>query len=466
VHGSCQDWCYDTRGEIDTTIELSNSYEPPPSQIDPIFYANRDAMLYQARMSGRGIRGVVTDAGTGDPLYATISIPEIGKDVYTDPAVGDYHRMVETGTYTVECSVFGYATQTVYNVTASLDTFVVINFAMELPDYGTIAGYVTDDDASPLEATVELTDLPGYDAVSDPVTGYYEMTNIPVGLHDLRASAPGYQTVEREGVLVEDNTTSSEDFVLAGPAFYDGFELGVGEWTGSWSLTTAHAHSPTHSLTESPGGDYGNNDYEVATLLSTVDLSTSESAELAFWHRYDTEPTYDFCYVEVSGDGGSSWDRIASYDGFLGDWTEVRIDLDGYLDSTAFKVRFVFDSDGWVTADGWYVDDVAIFASTDSSEIDDAVASSLRVRNYPNPFRPKTSVHYDVPVRGTVDLAIYDVAGRRVRTLLKGEPHAPGTYGLPWDGRSDQGDPVAGGVYFARVEVAGETASAKMVLLK
>lgn len=466
VHGSCQDWCYDTRGEIDTTIELSNSYEPPASQIDPICQANRNAMLYQARMSGRGIRGIVTDAGTGDALYATISIPEIGKDVYTDPDVGDYHRMLESGTYTVECSVPGYPTQTVYNVAASLDTFVVVNFAMELSEYGAIAGYVTDDEMSPLEATVELTDLAGYDAVSDPATGYYEISNIPVGLHDVRATASGYQTVAREDVLVEDGSTASEDFVLAAPAFYDAFELGQGEWSGSWSLTAAQAHSPTHSLTESPGGNYGNNDYEVATLLSSVDLSTSESAELSFWHRYDTEVDYDFCYVEVSGDGGSSWDRIASYDGYLGQWTEVRIDLSEYLDSTAFKVRFVFDSDGWVTADGWYVDDVAIFASTDSSEIDGDVVSSLRVRNYPNPFRPKTSVHYDVPVRGDVDLAIYDVAGRRVRTLVAGEPHAPGGYGLSWDGRNDQGGPVAGGVYFARVEVAGETASSKMVLLK
>jgi len=466
AHGTCQDWCYDTRGEIDTTIELSVTKDPPASQIDPIFMDNRDAMLYQARMSGRGVRGIVTDAGTGDPLYATINIPEIGKDVYTDPDVGDYHRMLESGAYTVECSVFGYEPQTVYNVTASLDTFVVVNFAMELSDYGTIAGYVTDDEASPLEATVELTDLPGYDAMSDPATGYYEITNIPVGLHDLTASASGYQTVEREDVLVEDGSTATEDFTLAGPAFYDAFELGAGEWTGSWSLTTAQSHTPTHSLTESPSGNYGNNDYEVATLASAIDLSTSESAELAFWHRYDTEPTYDFCYVELSDDGGSSWDRVASYDGYLGSWTEVRIDLDGYLDSTAFKVRFVFDSDNYITADGWYVDDVAIFASTDSSEIDGAVVSSLRVRNHPNPFTPKTSIRYDVPVRGNVDLAVYDVAGRLVRTLITGESHGPGTYGLPWDGRNDRGEEVAGGVYFARVQTANDAASAKMVLLK
>ena len=137
VYGSCQDWCYDTRGEIDWTIELSFTKDPPSSKIDSIFEENRDAMLYLARCSGRGIRGLVTDAGTGEPISATISIPEIGKDVYTDPGVGDYHRMVESGTYTVVCSADGYATQTTQNVSAGPDTFVVVDFEMEPAQAGT-----------------------------------------------------------------------------------------------------------------------------------------------------------------------------------------------------------------------------------------------------------------------------------------------------------------------------------------
>jgi hypothetical protein len=319
---------------------------------------------------------------------------------------------------------------------------------------------------SPVEATVQVTDLTGYEAVSDAGTGYYEITEVPVGLHDVRVSATGYQTIEREGVLVEDGAIANEDFILASPAFYDAFELGTGEWTGDWSLTTEEANTPTHSLTESPGGGYGNHDYKVATLAQAIDLSNAESAELSFWHRYQTESNYDFCYVELSGNGGSSWTRVATFDGYLADWTEVRIDLEDYLDSTGFKVRFIFDSDGWIQYDGWYVDDVAIFASSDSSDIEETLVSTLRVMNHPNPFRPKTSIRYDVPVRGDVDLAVYDVSGRLVRTLLAAEPHGAGTYGIPWDGRNDGGQEVAGGVYFARVGIAGGAASAKMVLLK
>ncbi len=466
VHGSCQDWCYDARGEIDTTIEVSSSYEPPASQIDPIFLDNRDAMLYQARMSGRGIRGLVTDGETGDPLYATISIPEIGKDVYTDPDVGDYHRMVESGTYTVVANVEGYPTQTVYNVTASLDTFTVVNFAMEPPSRGTIAGYVTDDEASPLEATVDVTDLTGYEATSDPVTGYYEILYVPAGEHDVRASAIGYMTVEHEGVLVLDGAIATENFVLASPTFLDDFEAGIGDWTGSWSLTTEDANTPTHSLTESPAGEYGNNNYKVAELADPIELPSGASALLSFYMSCDTEAGYDFLYIDVSGDGGSSWDRLGSYSGPYTEWTEYTHDVTDYLGSSDFSVRFVFDSDGWITADGVHIDDVAVFVETDSSDVDGVAATRLAVRSYPNPFNPKTTVRFEVPSVGPVDLAVYDVAGRLVRTLVAGESYAPGPHELPWDGRDGRGVEVAGGVYFARVEAGGETASAKMVLLK
>jgi len=139
AHGTCQDWCYNVRGEIDWTIELSYDFDPPESLIDDICDDNIPAMLYLARHSGHGIRGVVTDAQTGEPVAATISIPEIGKDVYTDPDVGDYHRMVESGTYTVVMSADGYPAQTVYNVSASLDTFVVVDFSV-LPTTGVPSG--------------------------------------------------------------------------------------------------------------------------------------------------------------------------------------------------------------------------------------------------------------------------------------------------------------------------------------
>jgi hypothetical protein len=73
----------------------------------------------------------------------------------------------------------------------------------------------------------------------------------------------------------------------------------------------------------------------------------------------------------------------------------------------------------------------------------------------PNPFNPFTHIRFAVRGRGPVDLAIYDLAGRRVRTLVSGEQLAGGEYSLPWDGRSDAGRIQASGTYLIRFEAEG-----------
>ncbi len=467
VKGSCQDWCYDVRGEIDTTIEVSTIKDPPASQITPIFDDNRDAMLHQARVSGRGIRGLVTDGDTGDPIYATISIPEIGKDVYTDPAVGDYHRMVESGTYTVICTAAEYPTQTVYNVSASLDTFVIVNFALEPPPRGTIAGYVYDESMSPLGgATVELTDIEGYSSVSAAGTGYYEINYIPVGTYDMKATRSGYTPATIDDVIVFDGATSSENFILATPTFFDDFESGLAAWTGAWGTTTSESYSPSTSMTDSPGGNYGNHANTTIALQSSVDLSEATTGLLSFWHKYDTEPEYDYCYVEVSTNGGSSWIEVASYDGYLGDWAEEQIDLASYVGTSTFKVRFRLDSDGYITEDGWYVDDVTISSDMPGTGVGDIAVLPLSVSNYPNPFNPKTTVRFQIPAAGAVSVVVYDAAGRVVRTLLADQEREAGGHEIRWDGSDDAGRETAAGIYFVRIEAGGDFAASKLVLLK
>jgi hypothetical protein len=89
----------------------------------------------------------------------------------------------------------------------------------------------------------------------------------------------------------------------------------------------------------------------------------------------------------------------------------------------------------------------------------------LSVSNYPNPFNPRTTVSYTVPSRGHVTVAVYDLSGAHVATLFDGERNA-GAYSIDWDGRTKNGDAVASGLYFARIEHSSGTRTKKMVLLK
>ncbi len=98
---------------------------------------------------------------------------------------------------------------------------------------------------------------------------------------------------------------------------------------------------------------------------------------------------------------------------------------------------------------------------------DDAVVPQrvVLLGNQPNPFNPVTTIAFGMPVAGAVEIAVYDVAGRQVRTLLSDEK-GPGYHSVVWDGMSDAGEKVASGVYFARLSALGEEHQAKMVLLK
>lgn len=83
----------------------------------------------------------------------------------------------------------------------------------------------------------------------------------------------------------------------------------------------------------------------------------------------------------------------------------------------------------------------------------------------PNPFNPVATVTYGAPRAGRVELAVYNIAGQRVRTLVDG-PVEAGFHTAVWDGRDNDGRSVASGVYFCRMQAESFDDAVKMVLLK
>ncbi|HVP38343.1 MAG TPA: FlgD immunoglobulin-like domain containing protein [Candidatus Saccharimonadales bacterium] len=84
---------------------------------------------------------------------------------------------------------------------------------------------------------------------------------------------------------------------------------------------------------------------------------------------------------------------------------------------------------------------------------------------YPNPAQSTLRLDYEIPARAGVRLEIFDLAGRRVRTLVNATQEA-GTGTAQWDGRASGGQPVAAGTYFARLEAGGRVATERLVLLR
>ncbi len=86
-------------------------------------------------------------------------------------------------------------------------------------------------------------------------------------------------------------------------------------------------------------------------------------------------------------------------------------------------------------------------------------------QNHPNPFNPVTRIDYTVDLEGPVRLAIYDISGKLVRTLINRRMRS-GTHSEEWDGRDNGGRAVASGIYFYRLTVGKSSLARKAVLLK
>ena len=90
-------------------------------------------------------------------------------------------------------------------------------------------------------------------------------------------------------------------------------------------------------------------------------------------------------------------------------------------------------------------------------------------QNYPNPFNPSTTISYQLPVSGYIELSIYNVNGQKARQLVSEFAHA-GRHDVVWDGTDDAGKPVASGLYVYRLATNGRTGiglkqTRKMVLV-
>ncbi len=124
-------------------------------------------------------------------------------------------------------------------------------------------------------------------------------------------------------------------------------------------------------------------------------------------------------------------------------------DLDGVSD----RAQFLASTITWLGT-----------GTNQPTPVGSAAVNSLS-QNYPNPFNPQTTINFSLKSRGAVRLAIYNVAGERVRTLAN-EEFAAGGHTRVWDGRNDSGALVSSGIYFYRLTAPGFSQTRKMVLLK
>ena len=86
-------------------------------------------------------------------------------------------------------------------------------------------------------------------------------------------------------------------------------------------------------------------------------------------------------------------------------------------------------------------------------------------QNFPNPFNPITTIYYDLPLDGKIEIIIHDILGRKVTTLVSGY-YEKGYKTVQWKGLDQNGNKVSSGIYFYSLISKDVRVSKKMVYLK
>jgi subtilisin-like proprotein convertase family protein len=403
IDGGMQDWNYCWYGNFEVTAEIGTKW-PPASQLPTFWNDNRESMLSYFERGLEGVGGVVSDADSGTPVAATVFIDDNPFPSYTDPDVGDYHRVVLPGSYTLSVSALGYQTQIVP---------VVVPAGLAAQYDVTIHALQTD-----LEEESHRVDyVPAGDGMIDPG----EEVRLGVTLQNLGLAATGisgklvpagwFSDVVVEQATYPDLGTGQSAECVA-PCFRIGADAGVPagyklgfavDWTADQGSGVSEPFfvgvgEPSCQIVDAT--DVPQSILDDQTITSTIQITAGgEIAEVripvSITHTYIGDLTVEL--IAPSGtevmlhnrSGGSTNDIVGTYGDDLTPAEPLTV-LDGESAVGAWKLRITDHAGGDTgTLNRWSVDvcgDDPLTATPEMRLRDvDVVAGSVLLRWWPYP---------------------------------------------------------------------------------
>jgi choice-of-anchor B domain-containing protein len=431
------------------------------------------------------------------------------------------------GSHTLRIKKFGYKSG-ILPVTMTKGAHDSVLVTLEPEPLATVTGVVRRaSDLAALEDTdVEMEDTPLTTASTSG--GNYTLIGVPGGSYRMVCDRVGYVPIERV-TTVQPGVSRTVDFTLQKAAWYDscdtdrGWSLsaaGDGATSGMWEradpvgtsqgtaspaprpargfphLAPQHEEPAEGTLAPGPvqpeddhspgaggfcfvtgngipGRPPGDSDIDFGkTTLTSPALNMTGMADpclhFARWYFMNSPGEPDSFVVDISGDG-VSWVTIQSTLTSEPFWRHETFRVRDYITPTsAVRVRFVAQDqppEGIVEA---AVDDFELYdaALTPTGVGDPATAPEMTVSApRPNPAGKSASLTVSLPARARARVAVYDLSGREIRTLLDGVA-AAGPTTLVWDGKDARGRQVGSGVYWIRAQAAGRGIERKVVWVR
>ncbi|MCK4857351.1 MAG: carboxypeptidase regulatory-like domain-containing protein [candidate division Zixibacteria bacterium] len=366
IAGGRQDYMTYFQGGREVTIELSHVKLLPASQLVAHWNYNRAALLNYLENGLYGIKGIVTDSITGLPLAAVVTVLNHDVDsarVFTDPDVGDYHRMIEAGTFSLQFKAAGYTAKTITGVTvtdftvtpldvqlAPLTGDPILSFYdhdLSAVDPGDTASFfitlqnIGGGNANGVTATLSTTDL--YTIIIQPISSYPTIiaeggTGVSLSAYEFAVSSTcpdmhevkfalaisadgGYSTTDSFAVLVG---LPIEDFETADFSSFP-WEMGG---NADWMITS--------------GGVEGGNWCARSGIIThnqtsemRVTVTVGSASEISFYYKVSSESGWDYLKFYIDGSQKNQWSGEVN-------WTQA-----GYpVTAGPHTFKWVYDKDG------------------------------------------------------------------------------------------------------------------------
>lgn len=302
---------------------------------------------------------------------------------------------------------------------------------------------------------VKVEVLPSGMSSSGPVyttaSGAYDLDEVFHGEVTIQASKDGWSREQTPLTLDPGEQATGIDFLLNPADLHercDSLHLYIPEWNIGGNDVSAYMEVDLQGI--------------VSTVEVYVDVTLEYDLDVLLYSPEGTPVKVHETYTNTC-DGNSSG-LIGWFPSELEPWGDLDLLRGQTTDGTwRLTIRNHAPWSGWLNA--WCLRIVHVSETTDVLDGTAGPMELLLRPNVPNPLHEMTAIRFDLARSGPVDLTVFDLLGRRVKTLISATIDA-GAHEAWWFGTDHAGRPVPSGLYFYRLEAGGRSLSRRMIRLE
>ena len=465
--GNAHDWFYTETGCIQFLIEVGTSNLQPDSLeiIEDTINRNLQGAIH---LMNRGIgyttgnfgadafqvSGIVLDASNNTPIEgAIVKILEYDGPMLkqrTTDQFGRYRRLLTQGTFTLHISASGFEDQS-FTIVPSSSSQTEQNVSLIPLDIYTLELIINPPSAYTESMILLLSDQ-------------YSTDTLEVNSTDFSIQIPeNHYTIKIRGEELfphlNEINVSTDSLIIIDLSWADELLSESFANLGNWAIENGAWQNDDGVLCSQSDLTYPSS--PISIVSSPIINPGHQSLALSLDFQYEMEWENDTAFVSILGDQDT-----ATFIWTAQNWENHTELLPFETNSESFRIQIGINSDNTLEYRGINIDKLKLIYPSENNPMtinnngNYIPKQILLHQNYPNPFNPITSITFELPVDSDVLLSIYNLTGKKVRTLIH-EIKEAGRHTIQLNGNN-----LSSGIYFYALDTPSNKLVKKLVLIK